>query len=278
MILTAIIHAALLVSLIGIAIRIVRIATMPVNVRWELYPVPDGAVEKACVMISEVLLLKEVRKHNRSLWLWSWLFHVSLYLLISVAGLSLVAPLSGHARDGITSLIAVLSFAAFICGTAGTSGLIVMRLANPRLRPFNSFAALFNLALLLAIFFSGLAHVLLQPAAASIMVAQAGNLLWLNPAPRLHSMAAAHLCLMAFFAAYFPFTQMAHMVLKYFTYHSVRWDDRPAGQLPGHADQMSRYLAYPVSWSAPHIQGGKLGTCWADVVTAKEANKNADER
>jgi nitrate reductase gamma subunit len=258
----------------GTAVRILRIAAMPVHVRWELYPMPDGAVEKSRVMISEIFLLKGVYEHHRSLWLWSWLLHVSLYLIFGVAGLSVLASLPMLNRDGLATFIAILSFPAFACGTVGTTALILMRLFSPRMRSFTSFAAIFNLALLLAIFSSGLAYVFIQPAAASIMIAQSGSLLGLNPAPPLYPVAAVHLCLMAFFIAYFPFTQMAHAVLKYFTYHSVRWDDRPVEQIPKYADQMKRYLAFPVSWSAPHIRNGKTKANWAEVVSTKDPDKN----
>ena len=76
------------------------------------------------------------------------------------------------------------------------------------------------------------------------------------------------------FIAYFPFTQMAHAVLKYFTYLSVRWDDRPAAQIPKHADQMKRYLAFPVGWSAPHIQKGQKKSSWAEAVSTRDIKKD----
>jgi nitrate reductase gamma subunit len=278
MILTVITHAALLVFLIGITMRIWRIATMPIHVRWELYPIPHGMVEKTFYMVSEVLRLEGVRKNNRALWLWSWLFHVSLYLLIGLACLAFAASFSGSARDSITSLILILSLAAFACGILGTCGLIVMRLVNSRLRPMTSFGDLLNLALLLAIFLSGLAHALLQPSAANSIVAQAGSFLWLNPAPPLHPLAFVHLCLISLFVSYMPFTRMAHMVLKYFTYHSVRWDDRAAGETPGHLERMRNYLAYPVRWSAPHIQSEKARASWADVVASNGIKEKKVER
>jgi nitrate reductase gamma subunit len=267
--LTAILTLAFPLFLIGTAIRIIRIAAMPVHVRWELYPMPEGMLNKTRAMMSEILLLRGVYDHHRALWLWSWLFHASLYLLIALTLLSLIAPLIPSARNGITLLIAILSIPTFAGGMAGTAALIMMRLVHPRLRSYTSFAALFNLTLLFAIFLSGLAHVLIQPAAAGVMVEQSGSLLRVNPAPLLHPITTAHLCLIALFAVYFPFTQMAHAVLKYFTYHSVRWDDRTADQMPQHADRLRRYLAFPVKWSAPHIQGGKTETSWADVVAGK---------
>jgi nitrate reductase gamma subunit len=275
MFMTAVIDVAFIIFMIGIAFRIVRIATMPVHVRWELYPMPGNAVEKTRTMLSEILLLKGVYEHHRALWLWSWLFHSSLYLLIGAAGLSLVASISPYARGGIALLIAIVSAAAFACGTVGTAALIIMRLASPRMRSYASFAALFNVVLLLAIFSTGLAHLILQPSAASVMIAASRSLLLQQPAPPLHAVAAVHLCLMAFFAAYFPFTQMAHAVLKYFTYHSVRWDDRPADSMPDLANRMKQYLAFPVSWSAQHIRDGKTEARWTEVVTARDPKKNS---
>jgi nitrate reductase gamma subunit len=272
MIMPFIIRIGFLFFMFGSAIRILRMAAMPVHVRWELYPVPEGAIKRARIMMSEVLLLKGVYEHHRSLWLWSWLFHTALYLLIGVVGLSFIASLSMHARDAFTSGIAVLSVITFGFGTVGTTALILMRLLNARLRAFASFAAIFNLALLLAIFLSGMAYVFTHPAFAYVMVAQSGSLLGLNPAPSLDPIAAAHLGLMAFFIAYFPFTQMAHGMMKYFMYHSVRWDDRPTEQIPKHAEEMKRYLAFPVSWSAPHIRDGKAN--WAEVVSPKDPKKN----
>jgi nitrate reductase gamma subunit len=277
MTLTITVYAAFLLFLIGMLIRILRIAAMPVHVRWELYPVPEGTAQKIRIMTSEIFLLTGVFRHNRSLWLWSWLFHISLYTMIGVACLSMVGAMFAQLKEPAAPLIAILSLAAFACGIAGTSGLLILRLGGSKLRPFNSFGSIFNLLILLAIFASGITHALLRPSAGRIIVAQTGSFLRLNPAPDLHPAAVAHLCLIAFFAAYFPFTQMAHAVLKYFTYHSVRWDDVPAGQMPGHP--MGRYLAYPVRWLAPHIrQGMKENSCWSDVVRTKSAVKESEEK
>jgi nitrate reductase gamma subunit len=265
-----IVRIGFLFSLIGIAIRILRIAAMPVHVRWEIYPVPESAVEKTRIMLAEVLLLKGVYEHHRSLWLGSWLFHTSLYLLTGVAGLSLIASLSAPACYTLAPCIAILSVITFACGTVGTAALIFMRLFNARMRSFTSFATLFNLILLLAIFSSGLGYIT-HPGFANEMIVQSGNFFLLNAAPTPHPLAAVHLFLLAFFLAYFPFTQMAHGALKYFMYHSVRWDDRPAGQIPKYADEMKRYLAFPISWSAPHIRKGKAN--WSEVVSPKDSNK-----
>jgi len=60
---------------------------------------------------------------------------------------------------------------------------------------------------------------------------------------------------------------MTHMVSKYFMWDKVKWDDNPNIGDPGMDSKIKKYLAYPVSWSGPHIgaEGGKK--TWADVAT-----------
>ncbi len=223
-------YAALAVFLVGNVIRIVRIAMMPLHVRWELYPVPPGVIGQAKTMLSEILLLQGIWENNRMMWLWSWLMHWGLYLLIGASGLVLIFPSS--------ALSEAVSWASYLSGTAGALGMVAIRLGTRKLRPFTSFGTLFNLLLLLVLFVSGLLK---------------------NSLPQMDGMKAAHLGIAALFLVYFPFTHMTHMYLKYFTYHSVRWDD--AAVAP---EKIIRNLGYPVSWSAPHIQGDGVKT-WKDV-------------
>lgn len=264
MILTIVVYAAVILFLTGMLIRVWRMAAMPAHVRWELYPVPGNAVKKAGVMLSEVCLLAGVFKNNRPLWLWSWLFHISIYAMVGAVGLSAAGAVIVQFKEPAELIIAALYWASSCCGIVGASGLVTLRLGSVKLRPYSSNAAIFNLLLLLAIFLTGLAHVLSQENAGRTIVEEAGTLLRLNPAPDLHPASIVHLCLLAFFAAYFPYTQMAHGVLKYFTYHSVLWDDVPARRMSGPG--MSRYLAYPIRWIAPHVGPDAKEHTWSEVV------------
>jgi nitrate reductase gamma subunit len=72
----------------------------------------------------------------------------------------------------------------------------------------------------------------------------------------------AHIVLLALFLAYLPFTNMMHFFAKFFTYHMVRWDDKPHLRGSELERKLQPILSYPVSWSAPHIQGVKH---WSDV-------------
>jgi nitrate reductase gamma subunit len=275
MALNAILYAAFLVFLVGLLMRIAKNAAMPAHVRWELYPIPNGAAAQIRVMSSEIFLLKGVFEGNKPLWLWSWLFHGALYLLIAAECLSFIAAGFANIRGAIEGVITLLLYVAFVCGILGTAGTIALRLFSRKLRPYSSLASFFNLALLFAIFASGFIHALLQPKAAGAIIEQSGSLIMMNHPPQLHPAAIAHLCFVALFMAFFPFSQMAHAVLKYYAFHSVRWDDRSVDKIPNHASRLAKYLAFPVSWSAVHVRDGKPMS-WSDVVSstgAKEEKK-----
>jgi hypothetical protein len=66
---------------------------------------------------------------------------------------------------------------------------------------------------------------------------------------------------------------MTHMFIKYFTYHSVRWDDQPLKPGGRKEQKIAEALQYPVSWLAPHIRGDGRKT-WVDVVN-EGVNKDA---
>ena len=54
-------------------------------------------------------------------------------------------------------------------------------------------------------------------------------------------------------AAYIPFTHMSHFIAKYFTYHDVRWDDRPNVRGGSIESTVAEYLTYRPTWSAAHV-------------------------
>jgi hypothetical protein len=59
---------------------------------------------------------------------------------------------------------------------------------------------------------------------------------------------------------------MMHFVAKYFTYHEVRWNDRPMERGSRMEREVERLLAQPVSWAGPHVRADGKKT-WVDIVT-----------
>jgi hypothetical protein len=65
-------------------------------------------------------------------------------------------------------------------------------------------------------------------------------------------------------------THMSHFIGKYFTYHAVRWDDRPNLKGSELARRVAEYLTYRPRWAARHV--GADGTrTWADITSANPA-------
>ena len=59
-------------------------------------------------------------------------------------------------------------------------------------------------------------------------------------------------------------TRMVHFFSKYFTYHEVRWDDRPREAGSALDRRLCEALNFGVHWSAEHVRTGKT---WGEVAT-----------
>jgi hypothetical protein len=81
---------------------------------------------------------------------------------------------------------------------------------------------------------------------------------------------ALHIIISLLFIVYLPLTDMAHFITKYFTYHTVRWNDEP---LDDKMDEKLRGLnTQPVGWSATHVKtDGKKS--WTDIAAGEASEK-----
>jgi nitrate reductase gamma subunit len=289
-------YLALAGFLLGSLYKAVRYATMPMHVRWELYPVAHEKGKAAYggsyfeeldwwtkpretsrlgevkVMAEEVLTLKAVRENNRRLWLPSLAFHYGLYLLFGLAialFLGAVARLLAVSRlEWLAGgrVLSVWGFVALASATIGAAALLWRRLGDRALRNASTPADFFHLVLLLAVFLASWGSWLTvdryYTGAANLVLGLVGF-----EAPRAYPVwVNLEVGLLGLFLAYLPWSHMTHMFAKYFTWHSVRWDDAP--NLGGEAFErrVQRLLMLPVHWSAPHIRGDGRKT-WADVAT-----------
>ncbi|MGD8867126.1 MAG: respiratory nitrate reductase subunit gamma [Gemmatimonadales bacterium] len=274
--------------------RTVRIAKLPVHLRWELAPVPHekgkshyggsyleeyewwtkprekDLTSEFLYMLQEILLLKSVWEHNRRVWRFSFPFHVGMYILIAAGAALLLTgglELAGLQRAADWRAgISILSGVGFALGGLGALGLLITRFAEPRLKEFTPPAALFNLILLLAVFGTGVYALATTQDFAAQVWGYATGLVTGDMSGGTNSVLAAHILLALVFLAYLPFSRMMHFVAKYFTYHEVRWDDEPltaGGRLEREAN---RLLQQPVTWAAPHVKANGSKN-WVDVAT-----------
>jgi len=297
-------YAAIVIFVVVVAYRTVKIAKMPVHLRWELAPVPhekgksayggsyleeyewwtrereSSMLNEVVYMAKEIFLLKGVWENNRGLWPFTFLFHNGIYLLAAAVALIFVSAVMLLFSSPLTpldlalGLASILLIAAYCIGVAGSFGLLVKRYVDPDLRPFNSTSTYLNLALLGLVFATGL-YAYFSTADYSLELGYfARSLITFSPQSYISVPLGVHILIALIFLTYLPFTYMIHFVAKYFTYHEVRWNDRPQ------SEQMTRklneLLQQPVSWSAPHVKGdGKKN--WVDTATEEMKDEKKSE-
>ena len=280
MLLITLFSIALFIFLTGNIVRIVRFLRTPLPLRWEIYPIPKGPIDRQsyggsyfentnwwthpevvnrrgqlAYVAKEVLLLKSVRQGFPSLWVWSWLLHWGLYFYISGSVLLGAGVLL---KVGLLRTFAAAAYwACCAAGLVGAVGLLVLRLSHQRLMAFTTRVSVFNLLLLGSVFASGLAALITIPARSSLI----GK----GQMPSGFSALALHLLLVGFFLSYFPFTHMTHAYMKFFSWHGIRWDDSPAVHNPHAAEILAANLRRRVTWAAPHITQDPTAK-WSDVV------------
>ncbi len=295
------IYASVLVFLVTNITRFIRMASTPIHLRWELYPVAHDIrrfkyggsfleeadwytkkIHKSMlgemrVMLPEILLLKGVWEYNRGLWFWSFTFHIGLYLLtalifILTLGGIIIGPNIFYGYDALSligKIIYSLSYAMLIAGcvigTIGTLGLIIKRSTDREMSTSSSFGSYFNLIFIAAIFISGLV-LLFSGNAVDKLIKFYYSMITFQSMPNLGAAFAVHAVISGLFILYLPFTHMTHFFMKYFTYHKVRWEDTPNIRGSKLEKKIQEQLSYPVTWSAPHIHAdGKKN--WADIAT-----------
>lgn len=287
-------------SLVLIALRILAIARQPVHLRWELAPVPydrgkggsGGSYleeyewwtkprrhSRAAALIytaSEIFLQRSVWRHNRGLWPLTFVFHIGLYLTAGLSlGLTILAALMVLGLDFLAvtplrEIVSAFALLGYLLGGMGTVGLLLKRALDPDLRPFNSISRYVNLLFLGAVFLSG-GHAWLRSEDYVAEVSRfAQGVITLDPNATLGFSFSIHLVISLLFLLYLPLTDMIHFIAKYFTYHAVRWDDRP---LNGPLERKLRGLmTQPVTWSASHIHSAAEKN-WAEIASAESGRE-----
>jgi nitrate reductase gamma subunit len=281
---------------IGVSVyKIVRIARLPLNVRWEVYPVPHEAKEKrryggsymedmdwatkartssplaAFLEIAvEVTTLKRVKEHNGyGIWPLSLAMHWGFYLyfgwlLLLVAGNAVTVA-------GLSGLTIAVGLAAHVLGAGGALGLMVKRATNRNLRPYTTPLDYFNLLFIAVLFIAGLVSWFGDQSFAAHK-ACIGSLLFLKP---VHVPAAVSVSFLLFglFMIYMPFTKLIHYFAKYFTFDRALWDDDFKAKGSSKDRQVIAQLAYKPTWSAPHIPPGKTWLEQAQTTALPEGRK-----
>lgn len=296
-------YGLLAIFAVFFVVKTLKMARMPVHLRWELSPVPHEKgkghyggsyletsewwtkpmekdhVAEGVYMFKEILFLKALFEHKRSLWWFSFPFHFGMYVLIAAVALLVLGGLGtavGFVSPDnwlMTRALPVLSTVGYALGLLGAIGLILRRLSDSGMANSTTRATYFNIILLASLFATGLWAVISVPDFSGQVVGFVGALFTADMSVQLAGILKAHFLISFFFLAYLPFTQMMHFVAKYFTYHEVRWDDNPVDDKM--EKELLELLGQKPTWAAPHIRADGKKT-WVDIATdtgAQEAEK-----
>ncbi len=281
---------------IGVSVyKIARIARLPLNVRWEVYPVPHEAKEKRryggsymeeidwattarassslaaySEIAAEVTMLKKVKEHNGyGIWPLSLAMHWGIYLYFGWLLLLVVGNAVNVA--GLSYLTIVVGLTANILGAGGALGLMVKRATNRDLHLYTTLLDYFNLLFLAALFIAGLVSWFGDRSFAAHK-AYIGSVLFFRP---VHVPAAVSVSFLLFglFMIYMPFTKLIHYFAKYFTFDRALWDDDFKAKGSAVDRQVTAQLAYTPTWAAPHIAPGKTWLQQAQTTALPEGRK-----
>jgi nitrate reductase gamma subunit len=285
---------------------------MPLHLRWELYPVahePNSyggsymekldwwRIDRKTTtlgmlkeLLVEMLFIKRLFIHKRKLWYVSFPFHAGIYLILAWFGLLVASgvailyagipiPSGQPLAQLLFYLTLVLGGAGMIATTVGGIGVAVERINDREMREYTTPSDYFNLTFVIAAALLGLVSwVLYDPTfgtARQFMTALIS--FGVFESPKLYPLTQSQIIVVGLLFVYTPFTKMSHFVGKYFTYHTILWDDAPNVRGNMIEKKVKQNLGYRISWSAPHL---KAGRSWAEEATqpsSPETKKTGDK-
>jgi nitrate reductase gamma subunit len=293
-------YLAVVFFVVVVAAKMIRIARMPIHIRWDLYPIPHekgrnsyggsyyeevdwwtkptqvSNINELKEMAKEIVFIQSVFHHNKPLWVFSFPFHFGMYCLVgftvmiilgailSAAGVEMAAGSTGATAVIVHYLTVILGAAGFILGALGGIGLLFSRMSGDLLRKASVLSDYVNLVFLLAVFVSAIVTWSTVDPGFALLRGLVQSLITVRPAGPIPTALAVQVWLMVALLFYFPFTHMTHMFGKYFTYHKIRWEDHPNIRGGKIEKQVEEALGYKITWGAPHI---KSGGSWAEACT-----------
>lgn len=274
-----------------IIIKFFQFKNKPVNLRWDLYPVPHEEPEKRqyggsymeeldwtttaqkkskipeLIEIGrEVFYLKRLRDHNKNgLWIWSLMMHWGIYILLIWIGFMIAA----HFFPALVVMIRPAGYISIILGLMGTIGLIFKRVTSPDLAKYSAPEDYFHLLVLLLVFGLGLISAL-DGYSFTGQQTYITNMLRFQAKPVPTSATAMFLTLQVF-AIYMPFSKLIHYVMKHFAFTEILWDDQFKQKGSQLDERIKKQLDHRPGWNGAHFKGADR---WADEVAIKPVKEN----
>ncbi len=211
--LTFLYYGAALVLALGLALRIRRYAAVPAPLKIPTTPAPTNRIGVVLRMIRELTLFESLFKSNKWIWLFGWMFHFGLLLV-----------LLRHLRyftDPVWGWVAFLQpygkYASLMM-VLGLLGLWFRRVAVDRVRYISALSDHLMLALLIAIGVTGIAMSFAVGTDVVAVKAFFLGLMWFDwqPLPS-DPLLYGHLVLVALLMLIFPFSKLLHAPGMFFS-------------------------------------------------------------
>ena len=183
-ILQVITYIATTIFIVANAYKFYRIATAPVHLRWELYPIPNdksrssyggskmeeteswnikdkkNRTAQLIAMFKEVLFMTTVREKNPKLWAPSLMFHWGLYFIIAniaLTGLSVIMVILGvHPFSQLFQLyyelVRIIVITGSVIGITGAVRLLLLRIFDKSLNMYSNPSHYLNIILIGSIY------------------------------------------------------------------------------------------------------------------------------
>ncbi|MGB9729829.1 MAG: respiratory nitrate reductase subunit gamma [Thermoprotei archaeon] len=286
-------YFTIIIFIIGVIIKWRKWSSMPIHLRWELYPVPHEAgksyyggsyleeidwwqnkrkttfIGELKEMLAEMLFIKRVYKYKRELWWLTYSFHGGIYLIlvwfilllfsgftINYEGIAI--PSENLWSQFLYYTTLVIGSIGIIATTFGTISLIIKRFSNNSMRKYTTGAEYFNLFFILITLITGIMTWYYDPDF-SIARAYMTSLISFGryQLPQLRDITIVHIVILQLLWIYIPFSKMSHFIGKFFTYHKVLWDDEPNLKGSIIETKIRELVKLKLPWNAFHIKKGK---------------------
>lgn len=214
-------YAATFILIAGLAYRINRYARVPAPLKIPTTPAPTSVPGVVVRMLGELVLFTSLFKANKPTWIFGWLFHFALLVV-----------LLGHLRyliEPVWAWVAVVQRVGVYAGAAmlvGLAGLWLRRIVVDRVRYISAPSDHLMLALLAAIAVTG---VLMRTVSPTDIVAVKAFVLGLvlfdwHPLP-VDGLLLTHLALVALLMIVFPISKLLHAPAVFFSPTRVQVDN-----------------------------------------------------
>lgn len=214
-------YAATVILIAGLCVRINRYARTPSPLKIPTTPAPTTVPGVVLRMLGELVLFTSLFKASKPTWLFGWLFHFGLLIVLLGHVRYFIAPVWGWVA--MAQQVGVYAGSLMLVGLAG---LWLRRIVIDRVRYISAPSDHLMLALLAAIGATGL---LMRTAAHTDIVAVKGFVLGLlvfdwQPLPADGAL-LAHLALVAMLMIVFPVSKLLHAPAVFFSPTRIQVDN-----------------------------------------------------